>query len=60
VFSDTNCDKEDNFVCSDDKCIPAIWKCDGVGDCSDRSDEDPHICGNGKVFRNLVVCSGMK
>ncbi len=37
-------------MCSDEKCIPAIWKCDAVDDCSDGSDEDSQLCGNGKPF----------
>lgn len=27
------------FQCSNDKCVPHWWKCDGVNDCGDSSDE---------------------
>lgn len=27
------------FQCSNDKCVPHWWKCDGVNDCGDNSDE---------------------
>lgn len=27
------------FQCSNDKCVPHWWKCDGINDCGDNSDE---------------------
>nr|CAB3263487.1 prolow-density lipoprotein receptor-related protein 1-like [Phallusia mammillata] len=31
------------FMCATDKCIPFWWKCDGVNDCADNSDELPSL-----------------
>ena len=31
------------FKCASEQCIPYWWKCDGVPDCDDASDE--HECG---------------
>lgn len=31
--------KEFMFKCADNRCIPEWWKCDGVSDCVDNSDE---------------------
>ena len=47
--------KKDSFVCSDGKCIPAIWKCDGVKDCSAGSDEDTQLCINGKALVRFFI-----
>uniref|UniRef100_H2Y8K1 EGF-like domain-containing protein n=1 Tax=Ciona savignyi TaxID=51511 RepID=H2Y8K1_CIOSA len=33
------------FVCKNHKCIPFWWKCDGVNDCGDHSDEPEHCRG---------------
>jgi hypothetical protein len=58
-FLDPNDCKKDSFVCPDDGCIPAMWKCDGVPDCTAGSDEDPQLCRNGKAFINslIEICS---
>ncbi|XP_052861860.1 sortilin-related receptor-like [Anopheles cruzii] len=32
------------FKCNNDKCVPYWWKCDGVNDCEDHSDEQG--CGD--------------
>lgn len=31
--------EEDQFQCRNERCIPAVWKCDEDDDCSDNSDE---------------------
>lgn len=31
--------EENQFQCRNERCIPAIWKCDEDDDCSDNSDE---------------------
>ncbi|XP_070548271.1 low-density lipoprotein receptor-like [Ptychodera flava] len=33
-----NCDSEE-YQCDNDECIPSSYKCDGVNDCEDNSDE---------------------
>lgn len=38
----TKCE-ESQFPCSNGRCIPLLWKCDGDEDCSDGSDES--ACG---------------
>ncbi|XP_056452811.1 relaxin receptor 1-like isoform X1 [Gadus chalcogrammus] len=32
--------EDGQFQCSNQRCIPAIWKCDDDDDCSDNSDEE--------------------
>ena len=38
------CEEEDEFMCRDGSCIPDGRVCDGLGDCSDRSDERDGEC----------------
>ena len=35
------------FPCSNGKCIPHLFKCDGMDNCGDRSDESNEDCQNG-------------
>ena len=35
----TNCADGKSFKCSYITCIPLVYKCDGIADCVDRSDE---------------------
>lgn len=36
--------KSDEFLCHNQRCIRALWKCDGDDDCLDGSDEESHGC----------------
>ncbi|XP_063285770.1 low-density lipoprotein receptor-related protein 2 [Pelobates fuscus] len=41
-----------NFRCTNGRCIPESWKCDGTGDCSDNSDEAGcHITCSASEFK---------
>lgn len=42
--------KQNQFRCTNSKCIDEVSRCDGYNDCSDNSDE---INCDGKVFRLL-------
>ena len=33
------------FRCTDGRCIPSRWQCDGEPDCEDKSDESSNLCG---------------
>ncbi|XP_076665934.1 low-density lipoprotein receptor isoform X9 [Andrena cerasifolii] len=35
---------DSEFKCTNGRCIPANWHCDGDRDCPDGSDEDPAVC----------------
>uniref|UniRef100_A0A673U7E3 EGF-like domain-containing protein n=1 Tax=Suricata suricatta TaxID=37032 RepID=A0A673U7E3_SURSU len=41
-----------SFLCSNGKCVPSHYRCDGVDDCHDNSDE--HLCG---LFNNSCAPS---
>ncbi|PSN40175.1 hypothetical protein C0J52_16358 [Blattella germanica] len=38
IFQSTSCSAW-MFLCNNKKCVPYWWKCDGVNDCGDNSDE---------------------
>ncbi|XP_077861475.1 uncharacterized protein LOC100367197 [Saccoglossus kowalevskii] len=51
------CD-EDQFECGNGHCVPKCWKCDGMDDCGDNSDEEhcnENGCGGGQ-FTCLINC----
>jgi hypothetical protein len=37
------CEKN-QFLCDNKKCIPESWKCNGLNDCGDNSDEIGVVC----------------
>ena len=46
--------EEDMFFCGENtpkykQCIPQRWKCDGIADCPNSSDEHPRTCANSKL-----------
>lgn len=46
------CNIPGNFMCSNGRCIPGAWQCDGLPDCFDKSDEKecrecPDLLGGG-------------
>lgn len=42
--SETQSCRNDEFQCHNQRCIRALWKCDGDDDCLDGSDEETHSC----------------
>nr|XP_026695954.1 low-density lipoprotein receptor-related protein 2-like isoform X2 [Ciona intestinalis] len=57
------------FTCDNERCIYQSYKCNGVNDCGDNSDEDDQICGgtcrsyqsqcdNGKCIPTSWKCDG--
>ncbi|GLH07501.1 Vitellogenin receptor [Gryllus bimaculatus] len=53
LCSQTNC-SDWMFLCSNERCIPYWWKCDGVDDCGDSSDE----LGCGETTTEPTTTSG--
>jgi hypothetical protein len=45
------------YTCLTGECIPATWQCDGLGDCSDGSDEAPLNFACSSVVSSVVSSS---
>ncbi|XP_006820678.1 uncharacterized protein LOC102810426 [Saccoglossus kowalevskii] len=43
------------YQCSDGRCLPTYWVCDGYDDCDDSGDEAPSICAGCSV--GFLKCS---
>ncbi|XP_071563204.1 low-density lipoprotein receptor isoform X6 [Temnothorax nylanderi] len=49
--------KDTEFKCSNGRCIPNIWHCDGDRDCPDGTDEDPAVCRSTPCSEREFECS---
>ncbi|EFN77254.1 Very low-density lipoprotein receptor [Harpegnathos saltator] len=56
-ISDTQECKESEFKCTNGRCIPNIWHCDGDRDCPDGVDEDPAVCRTVPCSETEFQCS---
>ena len=45
VILESNCDREREFQCEDNKCVSWDKVCNLENDCMNGRDEDPKICG---------------
>ncbi|RMC08698.1 hypothetical protein DUI87_14947 [Hirundo rustica rustica] len=48
--------EENQFQCRNERCIPAIWKCDEDDDCSDNSDEADCPSDSLREFVSAIEC----
>ncbi|KAF7489353.1 hypothetical protein SSS_07649 [Sarcoptes scabiei] len=55
VPENISCD-ETKFSCTNGKCIPRLWACDGDDDCGDSSDEDAVFCSAHTCGPNEFRC----
>ncbi|KAL5015883.1 hypothetical protein ScPMuIL_005472 [Solemya velum] len=60
----------DQYTCPDGECIPAVWHCDGIVDCSDGQDEDcgstppgcasdEYTCSDGQCIPDYWFCDSI-
>ncbi|XP_012154055.1 low-density lipoprotein receptor isoform X6 [Megachile rotundata] len=47
---------DSEFKCSNGRCIPGTWHCDGDKDCHDGSDEDPALCRTKNCTAEQFTC----
>ncbi|XP_008945027.1 PREDICTED: low-density lipoprotein receptor class A domain-containing protein 3-like, partial [Merops nubicus] len=53
----TECNIPGNFMCSNGRCIPGAWQCDGLPDCFDDSDEKECPKAKSKCGATFFPCA---